>query len=44
MRNQGLLEDSGRALPDFAVETMSLAYCVRRYIVDKHLRWPEGLP
>ena len=44
MRNQGLLEDFRRALPDFAVEdNVGSPYCVRRYIVDKHLGGPEGL-
>jgi len=44
MRNQGLLEDFRRALPDFATEdNVGSPYCVRRYIVDEHLGGPEGL-
>jgi hypothetical protein len=44
MRNKGLLEDFRRALPDFAVEdNVGSPYCVRRYVVDKHLGGPEGL-
>ena len=44
MRNKGLLEDFRRALPDFAAEDIvGSPYCVRRYVVDKHLGGPEGL-
>jgi len=44
MRNQGLLEDFRRALPDFAAEdNIGSPYCVRRYVVDEHLGGPEGL-
>jgi hypothetical protein len=44
MRNNGLLEDFKRALPDFAAEdNVGSPYCVRRYVVDKHLGGPEGL-
>jgi Alpha amylase, catalytic domain len=44
MRNNGLLEDFRRALPDFAAEgNVGSPYCVRRYVVDKHLGGPEGL-
>ncbi len=44
MRNKGLLEDFRRALPDFAVEdNVGSPYCVRRYVVDRHLGGPEGL-
>ena len=44
MRNTGLLEDFKRALPDFAAEdNVGSPYCVRRYVVDKHLGGPEGL-
>ena len=44
MRNQGLLEDFRRALPDFAVaDNVGSPYCVRRYVVDKHLGGPRGL-
>ncbi len=44
MRNTGLLEDFRRALPDFSAEdNVGSPYCVRRYVVDKHLGGPEGL-
>ena len=44
MKNQGLLEDFRRALPDFApADNVGSPYCIRRYIVDKHLGGPEGL-
>jgi Alpha amylase, catalytic domain len=44
MRNKGLLDDFRRALPDFSAEdNVGSPYCVRRYIVDKHLGGPEGL-
>jgi hypothetical protein len=44
MRNQGLLKDFRRALPDFAAEdNTGSPYCVRRYIVDEHLGGPKGL-
>ena len=44
MRNQGLLEDFRRALPDFAAEdNVGSPYCVRRYVVDEHLGGPQGL-
>ena len=44
MRNQGLLEDFRRALPDFSPEdNVGSPYCVRRYVVDGHLGGPEGL-
>ena len=44
MENQGLLEDFRRALPDFAVEdNVGSPYCVRGYVVDKHLGGPRGL-
>src|ERR1700722_1543275 len=43
-RNQGLLDDFRRALPDFRPEdNVGSPYCVRRYIVDQHLGGPEGL-
>jgi hypothetical protein len=43
-RNQGLLEDFRRALPDFREEdNVGSPYCVRNYIVDWHLGGPEGL-
>ncbi len=44
MRNQGLVEDFKRALPDFTVEdNAGSPYCVRRYVVDEHLGGPPGL-
>lgn len=44
MRNEGLLEDFRRALPDFTSEdNVGSPYCVRRYVVDAHLGGPEGL-
>src|SRR5512143_3188299 len=44
MRNQGLLEDFRRALPDFSPEdNVGSPYCVRRYVVDGKLGGPEGL-
>jgi len=44
MRNQGLLEDFRRALPDFsAKDNVGSPYCVRRYVVDEHLGGPKGL-
>jgi hypothetical protein len=44
MRNQGNLKDFRRALADFAdKDNVGSPYCVRRYIVDKHLGGPQGL-
>jgi Alpha amylase, catalytic domain len=44
MRNQGLLEDFRRAVPDFSrQDNVGSPYCVRRYVVDAHLGGPEGL-
>ena len=44
MRNQGLLEDFCRALPDFSAEdNVGSPYCVRRYVVDERLGGPAGL-
>jgi hypothetical protein len=44
MRNEGLLEDFRRALPDFSAEdNVGSPYCVRRYVVDAHLGGPAGL-
>ena len=38
MRNQGLLDDFHRALPDFtAADNVGSPYCVRNYVVDPHL-------
>lgn len=42
--NKNLLEDFRRALPDFRAEdNVGSPYCVRRYVVDKHLGGSEGL-
>src|SRR6185369_317952 len=42
--NQSLLDDFRRALPDFRLEdNVGSPYCVRRYVVDKHLGGPDGL-
>ena len=44
MRNDGLLPDFRRALPDFAPQdNVGSPYCVRRYVVDEHLGGPRGL-
>ncbi|MDV6343921.1 alpha-amylase family glycosyl hydrolase [Nitrosomonas sp. Is37] len=44
MRNEGLLADFRRALPDFSPEdNVGSPYCVRRYVVDRYLGGPEGL-
>ena len=44
MKNQGLLEDFKRALPDFKAEdNVGSPYCVRRYAVDKSLGGERGL-
>ena len=43
-QNKGLLADFQRALPDFCPEdNVGSPYCVRRYVVDRHLGGPEGL-
>jgi hypothetical protein len=43
-RNQNLLADFRRALPDFQPEdNVGSPYCIRRYVVDRHLGGPEGL-
>src|ERR1700759_23569 len=43
-KNNGLLEDFRRALPDFQAEdNVGSPYCIRRYVVDKHLGGPKGL-
>src|SRR5437588_10301903 len=42
--NVGLQADFRRALPDYtATDNVGSAYCVRNYVVDKHLGGPEGL-
>jgi hypothetical protein len=44
MRNDGLLQDFRRALPDFAAaDNVGSPYCVRRYVVDDTLGGPSGL-
>ncbi|HTP66977.1 MAG TPA: alpha-amylase family glycosyl hydrolase [Geobacteraceae bacterium] len=44
MRNQGLLDDFRRALPDFvAADNVGSPYCVRNYVVDPHLGGAKGL-
>jgi hypothetical protein len=44
MQNPGLIEDFRMALPDFtAADNAGSPYCVRRYVVDKHLGGPKGL-
>lgn len=44
LRNDGLMADFRRALPDFAIEdVVGSPYCVRRYVVDAHLGGTEGL-
>jgi hypothetical protein len=44
MQNEGLLEDFRRALPDFvAADNVGSPYCVRGYLVDRHLGGPKGL-
>ncbi len=43
-QNQNLVDDFRRALPDFKPEdNVGSPYCIRRYVVDKHLGGPEGL-
>jgi hypothetical protein len=43
-RNQSLLADFRRALPDFRPEdNVGSPYCIRGYIVDQHLGGPDGL-
>jgi Alpha amylase, catalytic domain len=43
-RNENLLNDFRRALPDFRLQdNVGSPYCVRRYVVDKHLGGPNGL-
>ena len=42
--NPALLADFRRALPDFRLEdNVGSPYCIRRYVVDKHLGGPQGL-
>jgi len=43
-KNKNLVDDFRRALPDFKPEdNVGSPYCIRRYVVDKHLGGPEGL-
>ena len=43
-RNEELLSDFRRALPDFRPEdNVGSPYCIRNYVVDKHLGGPEAL-
>src|SRR3954462_14284149 len=43
-RNQGLLEDFHRALPDFhPLDNVGSPYCVRRYAIDELLGGENGL-
>ena len=43
-RNENLLNDFRRALPDFQTQdNVGSPYCVRRYVVDQHLGGPAGL-
>jgi hypothetical protein len=43
-RNENLLNDFRRALPDFQMQdNVGSPYCVRRYVVDEHLGGPAGL-
>lgn len=43
-QNENLLNDFRRALPNFRPQdNVGSPYCVRRYVVDKHLGGPDGL-
>jgi hypothetical protein len=43
-RNLGLLEEFRRALPDFrSADNVGSPYCVRSYVVDRHLGGSDGL-
>ena len=43
-KNQGLMDDFRRALPDFRPEdNVGSPYCIRNYVVDPHLGGREGL-
>ena len=43
-QNKNLVEDFRRALPDFKpADNVGSPYCIRRYVVDKHLGGPAGL-
>lgn len=44
MANPGLRADFERALPDFtAADNVGSPYCIRRYVVDRHLGGPKSL-
>jgi len=44
MRNEWLIRDFNRALPDFtAADNVGSPYCVRRYVADENLGGPAGL-
>lgn len=44
MRNEGLLRDFRRALPDFSMaDNVGSPYCVRCYVVDEHVGGASGL-
>jgi hypothetical protein len=44
LRNDGLMADFRRALPDLApADVVGSPYCVRRYVVDDRLGGPQGL-
>jgi Alpha amylase, catalytic domain len=44
LRNEGLVADFMRALPDFSpADNVGSPYCIRRYVVDAQLGGPEGL-
>jgi hypothetical protein len=43
-RNPNLLDDFRRALPDYRTEdNVGSPYCVKQYVVDRHLGGPKGL-
>jgi hypothetical protein len=43
-QNKNLIDDFRRALLDFSpADNVGSPYCIRRYVVDKHLGGPEGL-
>lgn len=43
-QNKGLIADFKQALPDFLPEdNIGSPYCVRNYVVDRHLGGPDGL-
>ena len=44
-QNKNLVDDFRRALPDFRPEdNVGSPYCIRRYVVDKHLGGPKVSP